>query len=76
MKGKMTMNKEDLLEHKQALVSEMHDDLMALEGKATVLIDDEPFSLTETAMDLKADTAELIDVLKELEQLEEENTNE
>lgn len=64
------MDKETLLELKSEFLNDMSDDMLALQGKATISYDGEPVALSETAMELQNEATELVDVLQQLEQLE------
>lgn len=66
------MDKETLLELKSEFLNDMHDDILALRGKATITYNGQPKPLSETAAELHQEAGELVDVLAQLEQLENE----
>lgn len=70
------MNKETLLELKSEFLDDMHEDMLALQGKATITYNGQPKPLSQTAMELQNEAVELVDVLKQLEQLERNGINE
>lgn len=64
------MDKETLLELKSEFLNDMSDDMLALQGKATITYNGQPKPLSETAAELQNEATELVDVLQQLEQLE------
>jgi len=70
------LNKDTLLELKSEFLNDMHDDMLALQGKATITYNGQPKPLSQTAMELQNEAVELVDVLKQLEQLEGNGINE